>query len=96
MTTITIILGLWLAALYMVPTIIAVTGKHKYWKEEAMYNINYGWTIVGWYRALIRAADDEADRALYLERRREAAHVRLSEIMFIRFCKSNMEKGLVK
>ncbi len=48
-----IILALFLLALYLAPTIIAISTDHKQITAIVLLNILLGWTIIGWVGALI-------------------------------------------
>jgi len=39
-------------AIYFIPAIVAVVGRHRRWLLVGLVNLLFGWTIIGWFVAL--------------------------------------------
>ena len=52
-----------LAALYVLPIIIAISRKHRNVASLAIVCLLLGWTIIGWVACLAWAFTDQAHRA---------------------------------
>jgi hypothetical protein len=60
-----------LAALWLLPTIVAVRRRVRNVGSIAVINVLFGWTFVGWVEALALAAQTVADQPLRRRRRRQ-------------------------
>ena len=45
-------LTLFLVAIYFIPTIVAIVGRHRRWLLVGLVNLLFGWTVIGWFIAL--------------------------------------------
>lgn len=50
-----VILFLFVAILYLIPTIVVLSNGHPYATGVVLLNIFLGWTLVGWVAALVWA-----------------------------------------
>jgi hypothetical protein len=45
-------------ALYLIPTWVALLRHHRRWEGIALLNFALGWTIIGWFAAMIWAGTE--------------------------------------
>jgi|ERR1700694_2623953 len=39
-------------AIYFIPAIVAIVGRHQKWILITLINLMFGWTVIGWFIAL--------------------------------------------
>ena len=54
-------LTLFVLAIYFIPTIVAIFGRHRRWLMIGLVNLLFGWTVIGWFVALALLATRRAD-----------------------------------
>lgn len=64
-----IVLTIFLIALYFLPAIIANQRNHRNFVAILVVNVFFGWTILGWFAALIWSLTNDPQPRVIIERR---------------------------
>jgi T4 superinfection immunity protein/putative oligomerization/nucleic acid binding protein len=66
-------LTLFVVAIYFIPTIVAIVGRHRRWLLIALINVLFGWTIIGWLVAVALLATRRRSEPMYVAAPPQAA-----------------------